>query len=39
MERFVDEYMTIRVDKPMEIGKLLRVLIWYSYCVTSYVKA
>lgn len=36
MEAFIDEYMSTRLNKPIEVGKLLRLLVWDLYCITSY---
>lgn len=36
MESVIDEYMAPRLGQPMEIGKMLRLLVWDLYCLTSY---
>lgn len=36
MEDVIDDYMSTRLNQPMEIGKMLRLLIWDLYCLTSY---
>jgi cytochrome P450 len=36
MEKIIDEYMATKVGKVEEIGKMIRLLVWNLYCVTSY---
>lgn len=36
MENYIDEYMSSRLGQSIEVGKMLRLLVWDLYCITSY---